>query len=123
MVIGGGWEFNTPFFDDFFILMEQGFLLVLVQPLGVAPFAFHGVFPILSHNAEMDLIHITVLNHDIGLRVIPHALNCDIRGFGFDLIDEVMAHRATGCFRESVTALRGNFVRLDFVSILIKGLS
>jgi hypothetical protein len=68
----------------------------------------------------LDLIHITVLDGDLGLRIIPNALNGDVAALGFDLDDEVMALRATGSFRECVCALEGDFVGLHFITLLIE---
>ena len=118
VIVDGGGQFDAPFLNDF--LAEQGGAFVVVEPIWIAAFAFHCRFPILGYHAEVDLIHITVLDGDLGLRVIPNALNGDVAALGLNLDYKIVALRAAGSFWECVCALEGDFVGLHFVTLLVE---
>ena len=88
----------------------------------VAPFTFHGGFPVLGYDAEMDFIHVAVFHGDVRAGIIPDALDGDDATLGLDLVDEIVAHGASRAIGVSLFALLGNFVRLHFVAFLVEGL-
>ena len=118
MKILGRRQFHAPLVNDF--LAEQGGLFVVVQPLRVAAFAQHGGFPIFGHHAEMNLVNVAILDGDFRLRIIPHALDGDLRTLRLNLVNQVVAHPAAGALRVGVATLLGNLVCLHLVAILIQ---
>ena len=71
----------------------------------------------------MDFIHVAVFHGDVRAGIIPDAFDGDIAALGLDLVDEVMAHGASGAVGVSLFALFGDLVCLHFVSFLVEGLS
>ena len=70
----------------------------------------------------MDFIHVAVFHGDVRAGIIPDAFDGDIAALGLDLVDEVMAHGASGAVGVSLFALFGDLVCLHLVALLIEGL-
>ena len=86
----------------------------------VTSFTFHGGFPVLGYDAEMDFIHVAVFYGDVRAGIIPDAFDGDIAALGLDLVDEVMAHGSAGAVGVGVVALLGDLVCLHLVALLIE---
>ena len=113
-----GRQLHAPLLDD--LLAEQGGFLVAVEPLRVAALALHGRFPVLGHDAEMNLVDVAILDGHVRTRVVPHALHSDLAALGLNLVDEIVAHRAAGALRERIPTLAGDAVCLHLVAFLIE---
>ena len=86
----------------------------------VAPLTFHGGFPVLGYDAEMNFIHVAVFYGDVRAGIIPDAFDGDVAALGLDLVDEVMAHGASWAVGVSLFALFGDLVCLHLVALLIE---
>ena len=117
----GGRQLYAPFLDHLFA--QESLAFIVVQPLRIAAFAFHGGFPIFGHNPEVNLIYVAVFYGDIRARIVPNALDGHLAALGLDLIDEVVAHGSAGTVGVGVATLNGNLVRLHLVAFLVERLS
>ena len=70
----------------------------------------------------MNLAHITILHLNLRLRVVPDTLHCHLRFLGLDLLEEIMALRATGAIGIRVHALPGGPVRRNEVTLTMQHL-
>ena len=71
----------------------------------------------------MNFIHVAVFHGDVRAGIIPDAFDGDVAALGLDLVDEVMAHGASGAVGVSLFALLGDLVGLHLVALLIERLS
>ena len=70
----------------------------------------------------MNLVHVAVLDGDVRLRVVPHALDVDVAALGLDLINEVVAHSTAGRVGEGVSTLLGDAVGFHLVAFAVEAL-